>query len=139
MQIAKELERQDSEIEIRFVSYGTGAKTIEDAGGPLIFLDLPENGSTNDMSVKVSRLIRWLKPDLVVSHEEFAAIPVAKTFKKPTIFITDWFEDDSNVWMDQLRYAAELGFSEATNFHKFFIQHTGNRPIEFGLKHREQI
>ena len=25
MQIAKELERQDSEIEIRFVSYGTGA------------------------------------------------------------------------------------------------------------------
>ncbi len=32
--------------------------------------------------------------------------------------------------------AAELGFSEATNFHKFFFRHTGKRPIEFRRRHR---
>jgi len=34
--------------------------------------------------------------------------------------------------------AAELGFSEPTNFHKFFHRHTSQRPGQFRQKHRRR-
>ncbi len=35
--------------------------------------------------------------------------------------------------------AAELGFSEPTNFHKFFARHTGQRPSQFREIHRRRV
>src|SRR5271156_2508565 len=77
-EIIRSLSTLREDIEVRIVSYGAGAATFEQLGMQLIDLKLPEAGSIADMSVLAGKLIGWLNPDLVVSHEEFAALPAAK-------------------------------------------------------------
>jgi predicted glycosyltransferase len=108
--IANALGQLHDDLELRFVSYGTGAATILAAGDPLIDLKLPETGPIAEMSVLAAKLIGWLQPDLVVSHEEFAAIPAAKVFDKPTLFLTDWFTDPQMYSMNALKFADEILF-----------------------------
>src|SRR6187399_2767643 len=76
--IVRALEAMRPDLEVRFVSYGTGAETFRAFDISLIDLDLPDYGGVVDTSVLAGKLIGWLQPDLVVSHEEFPAIPAAK-------------------------------------------------------------
>jgi hypothetical protein len=55
-------------------------------------------------------LTGWLDPDLVVSHEEFPAIPAAKIFDKPTLALTDWFLESEGYAMNALKFADEILF-----------------------------
>ena len=110
MEIVKELHKLRDDIEVRFVSYGTGARTIEEFDFPLIDLDLPEDNSVNATMISATKLIGWLNPDLVVAHEEFPAMPASKILDKPTVFITDWFAAPDSYAMDALKYADRVLF-----------------------------
>jgi UDP-N-acetylglucosamine:LPS N-acetylglucosamine transferase len=63
------------------------------------------------VSVLAGKLIGWLNPDLVVAHEEFAVMPAAKIFNKPTVFITDWFTDPQMYSMNALKFADQILFT----------------------------
>jgi len=110
MEIERALRARDGGIEVRFVSYGTGAIAFAEAGVPLIDTGLPDAGGTAEMSAIAGRLIRWLNPDLVVSHEEFAAAPAAKIFDKPAVFITSWFSEPDSYAMRAMTFADEVLF-----------------------------
>lgn len=110
IEIGRALQALRSDAEVRFVSYGTGARTFTELGIPVIDTGLAENGANAEMSALAGRLIRWLNPDLVVSHEEFAAAPVAKIFDKPVLFFTDWFGGGESYAMRSLLFADEIVF-----------------------------
>jgi len=108
--IVEKLIELRKDIEVRFVSYGSGAGAIRQSGTPVIELPLPENGSIPDMSVMAGKLIGALKPHLVVSHEEFAAIPAAAIFDTPALVLTDWFSSTDRYSMGTLRFARRILF-----------------------------
>ncbi|MCC6586067.1 MAG: hypothetical protein IT168_05040 [Bryobacterales bacterium] len=109
MEIARELGRE-SGVEVRLVSYGTGASTFAAHGVAHIGLGLPDRNSLNETIVMAGKLIGWLDPDVVVAHEEFPALPAARIFDKPAVLITDWFTDPSKYSMETLRYADRILF-----------------------------
>ena len=108
--IAEEFERLRPGVPIRFVSYATGAETITAHGRDVIDLHLPADNSIAQTTIYAGKLIGWLQPALVVSHEEFAALPAAKIFDKPTVFLTDWFSKPREYAMDVLHFADEILF-----------------------------
>jgi len=110
--IAKELTRLREDVQIRFVSYGTGARTLEEFGLPLIDLGLSDANGIAETTVMAGKLIGWLQPDLVVAHEEFAALPAAKIFSKPTALITDFFTNPEYYSMQSLRFADQILFTD---------------------------
>ncbi|MDA1234309.1 MAG: hypothetical protein O3A53_05875 [Acidobacteria bacterium] len=110
MEIVKELTKDHEDVQVRFVSYGTGARTIEQYGFPLIDVGLPDQASHTAMTVIAGQLIGSLDPDLVVSHEEFAALPAAKIFNRRTVGITDWFVEPGQLSMACLGYADKILF-----------------------------
>lgn len=110
MEIVKEMTKANGDVDVRFVSYGTGARTIAQYGFPLIDVGLPDQASHTAMTVIAGQLIGSLDPDVVVSHEEFAALPAAKIFSKRTICITDWFVEPEQLSMACLRYADKILF-----------------------------
>lgn len=110
MEIVREMTKAHEDVQVRFVSYGTGARTIAQYGFPLIDAGLPDQASHTAMTVIAGQLIGSLDPDLVVSHEEFAALPAAKIFDKPTVCITDWFVGPEQLSMACLGYADKVLF-----------------------------
>src|SRR5213593_5155940 len=110
IEIFRALETMRSDVDVRFVSYGTGADTFRAFGISLIDLGLPDSGGVVDTSVLAGKLIGWLNPDLVVSHEEFPAIPAAKIFDKRSLVLTDWFLESEGYAMHSLKFADEILF-----------------------------
>jgi hypothetical protein len=109
-EIVRSLTAFREDIDVRIASYGAGAATFEQLGMPLIDLGLPEAGSIVEMSVLAGKLIGWLNPDLVVSHEEFAALPAAKIFDRRTVFLTDWLIEQEYYSMAALKFADQILF-----------------------------
>ncbi|HEX2721895.1 MAG TPA: hypothetical protein VHM24_03195, partial [Gemmatimonadaceae bacterium] len=110
MTIARHLRELNDNVEIRFVSYGSGADTFDRAGEHHIDLDFPDRNPILDTLVAAGRLIGWLNPDLVVAHEEFIALPAAKIFQKPTVLLTDWFADETKPTMSTIPFADRILF-----------------------------
>ena len=117
IEIVRELAELRDDIDLRFVSYSTGARTLEEAGYKLIDLALPEGGAAAEMTAVSGKLIGWLKPDLVVSHEEFAPLPVAKIFNRRTAFVIDWFIEADTYAMHCLKFADEILFLQRQGLH----------------------
>lgn len=112
IEVVRELEYVRPRAEVFFVSYGTGAKTLAEHGHKVIDIQLPELNSLLDVIVIASKLVGALNPDLVMSHEEFGALPAAAVFDKPAIFLTDWFVDQDRIIMGSLRYADQILFAD---------------------------
>ncbi|MDZ7637826.1 MAG: hypothetical protein U5J83_06190 [Bryobacterales bacterium] len=112
LEIVAALQREIPQLDVRFVSYAEGARAITDSGSPIIDLGLPAQNSYVETSVLAGRLIGWLQPDLVIAHEEFAVMPSAKIFDKPTLFLTDWFTSPDRLTMAALRLADHILFLE---------------------------
>lgn len=110
MAIVKELRKLHDDLDLRFVSYATGAATLREHGYDVIDLDLPERNPVLETMVRAARIIEQLRPQLVVSHEEFGALPAAKIFDLPTVMITDWFVEPEKFSMQTLQYADEVIF-----------------------------
>ena len=110
IEITNELLRLRGDVEVRFVSYATGAKTLAEFGFPVIDLGLPELNSLLDVIVLATKITGWLQPDLVVAHEEFGALPAARVYDRPAILLTDWFVDADRITMGTLRFADQVLF-----------------------------
>ena len=112
MAIVEELSRLVADVDVRFVSYATGSDTLTEFGHTVIDLDLPEANPVIETLVRAARVIGWLSPHLVVAHEEFTALPAAKIFGLPALFITDWFVEPEKFSMKLLHYADEVIFTD---------------------------
>lgn len=116
IEIVRRLETLREDVDVRFVSYSTGAETLAEFGYKVIDLSLPELNSLLDTVVLSTKVVEWLNPDLVVAHEEFGALPAAKVHDKPTIFITDWFVGPERIIMDALCFADQVLFLDEEGF-----------------------
>lgn len=111
VEIARCLEEQLPDIQIRFVCYDKGGETLAGLGIPYIDVGLARVSPLVEMTVLAGRLIRWLEPDIVVAHEEFAAIPAGKIFDKPVAAILDFFAAPEMYSMGTLRFADRVLFT----------------------------
>lgn len=91
MFLADCLSELDGSIEIKFISYADGYKALSAKGRPCINIGLPSKGDEHDRFIKVGQALREEKPSLVISDEELLALPLAKIFQIPSLFITNWF------------------------------------------------
>jgi predicted glycosyltransferase len=110
MQIARELAELRSDWEIVFISYGTGARTLRENGIAVIDLELPDGNSIVATTVLAGRLIGRMAADLVIAHEEAAALPAAKIFGRPTAYITDYFGEAGLFSTEALWFADRILF-----------------------------
>jgi predicted glycosyltransferase len=110
IEIARALLALRDDIDLRMVSYASGAKAIANAGLPLIELELPELNPITLTTVLAAKLIGWLRPTLVIAHEEFPAMPAAKIFDVPAVFLTDWFIEPDTYPMNALQFADAVFF-----------------------------
>jgi UDP-N-acetylglucosamine:LPS N-acetylglucosamine transferase len=112
LEIAAELGGLRKDLQIRFVSYGTGASTFAERDVPAIDLGLPDANSIAATTVLAGRVIGRLQPDVVVAHEEFSALPAAKIFGRPTVLITDYFAEAGLFSTESMRFADRVLFLE---------------------------
>lgn len=110
IQIADALTKFRGDVDLRFVSYGSGAQALAEHHQPLIDLEMPDDNPFWPTATKAGELIDLIRPELVIAHEEFVVPPVAKMFGVPTIFITDWFCEPDDLTMEALSFADEIIF-----------------------------
>ena len=111
IEIARELRSLQPDIDLVFASYSTGGVTLAQAGLPVIDMNLPESVRFLEFMVRATHVMLRERPDIIVSHEEFAALPAAKSLGLPATFIVDFFAPAE--WMvDSLGYADEILFIE---------------------------
>lgn len=108
--LAAEMCRLRDDVDLRFVSYATGAETFEELGHTVIDLDLPENNPLFETLIRATRVIGWLKPSLVIAHEELPALAAAKILELPTVYLADWFGKPDDIRTGLLAYADEILF-----------------------------
>jgi hypothetical protein len=51
-----------------------------------------------------------VRPEIVISHEEYAAVVTAHGLGVPSLFLTDFFMDPSSIAMQALQYTSEVLF-----------------------------
>lgn len=117
IRIAQELQSLAPDVQIRFVSYATGARTFQEREVPVIDLGLPAANGAVETTVLAGRLIGWLQPDLVIAHEEFAAMPAASIFQRPAVMLTDWFSEADTFAMASLKFAQVILFLDDPGIH----------------------
>lgn len=115
--IAEELIEREPNLDLVFVSYSVGAVTLKKLGCNVIDLGLPEDNGIWATVVPLVQVFQELHPALVISHEEFVAIPVAKAFGLPTVFLTDWFLSPDHPFMQALGYADEIVFMDDAGYY----------------------
>jgi hypothetical protein len=89
------LSKLDSNIEIKFVSYGDGYRTISAKGFSCINTGLPSKDNDHDRLIKIGLAIKDEKADLIISDEDLLALPLAKIFGIPSLLIANWFPPSS--------------------------------------------
>jgi UDP-N-acetylglucosamine:LPS N-acetylglucosamine transferase len=82
-------------------------------GHSVFDLQFDDDNPFIETMVRATRLIDSVQPEVVVSHEEFAALAAAKIHKLPTLFITDWFLPGDHVTTSCLACADRVLFIEA--------------------------
>ena len=60
LEIVREVERVEPAAQVHFVSYGTGARTLEEFGRSVVDLGLSDIGGITDSTVLSGRLVGWL-------------------------------------------------------------------------------
>lgn len=139
------LERMNPACQVHFVSYGTGASTIAEFGRQVVDMNLPDEGSITDATVMAGKLVGSLNPQMVVSHEEFAALPVAKIFDTATAAILDFFTGEEKLSMQSLRFADEVlftdyrGIFQAPPFLKGRVRYTGAVLRRFAWSRKDKL
>jgi len=145
MTIVRELGELRPDLKVKFVSYGTGARTFKQNNQSLIDLNLNDTNPYLETLVEAASLIRETSPRLVVSHDEFAALPAAKTLQLPALFITRWFYDSADLKARSLQFADEVifieekGVFEEPAFLKGKVSYVGPVLREFTYSKRDRI
>lgn len=126
LEILRELKQIDSGIQVQFVSYATGAETFRAEGQNVVDLALPQDNSFVETIIIAFRTITELRPKVVISHEEFAALVAAKLANVPSIFVAAWLPPHRTVAAESLAYAEAI----------IVIEHPGTFPSPRGLSTR---
>ena len=108
IEIGRELGRGDGEVKISFVSYATGAETFRASHHEVIDLQLPENNDYVETLVRASRVIGELRPDLIISHEEFAVLPAARIAGVASIFLGAWLPPLNSIFASSLEAGSAI-------------------------------
>jgi UDP-N-acetylglucosamine:LPS N-acetylglucosamine transferase len=114
--LVEDLIKARHDLNLSFVSYSTGGSTIQDLGHDFIDLGLPEENAFVETLLRSTRLINSEKPDLIVSHEEFAALPAAKGLGVPAVFLSDWLPTGRGILIDCLTCADEVIFLDEAGY-----------------------
>jgi predicted glycosyltransferase len=115
--IAEEILKIQPDLEILFASYGIGAVTLRTLQKTVVDLRLPEVNPLWDTVVSILGALRGRRPALIVSHEEFAAVPIARAYGVPSAFLTDWFGHPDWLNMQCLKYADEVLFLDQPGYY----------------------
>jgi hypothetical protein len=75
---------------IIFASYGTGAEIFRLRHEPVHDLRLPDQNPYLATLSRALPIIQQERPDVVLAHEEFAALPAARMLDIPAIFLSAW-------------------------------------------------
>ncbi|HTB79576.1 MAG TPA: hypothetical protein VK717_01685 [Opitutaceae bacterium] len=108
MAIVEEMYTLAQDIEVTFVSYATGAQTFKAANHHVYDLGLPANNRYLATLSKARELIKRLKPDIVIAHEEYAALVAAYEFEIPSIFISAWLPLANTIGAESIAYASSI-------------------------------
>ncbi|MCD6505128.1 hypothetical protein J7M22_00755, partial [Candidatus Poribacteria bacterium] len=92
--IAREVTSLRKDVELKFISYASGAEFLKDKPFPLTDLNLPAIGKDGERIFKITEVIGSESPDLIVTDEELHALPIARGFNIPSVLITNWFQAD---------------------------------------------
>jgi hypothetical protein len=123
MAIASIVRELRPEINIQFASYATGAETFKRANIPVIDLNLPEVNPFLRTLQLAQGLIQQQALDVVIAHEEFAALPAARMRGLPSIFVSAWLPKAGTIAADALTYADSI----------IVIERAGLLPIPEGV------
>jgi hypothetical protein len=102
---------------IRFVSYGTGAETLRQLGWDVVDLGVPEHVSFPEMLISTIPLLSELSSDIVIAHEEYAPLCVAKAMNRSSLCLTDWFGSEELLEMQSLRCADKVFFLDDAGYY----------------------
>lgn len=91
--IIKQLRSIHRDLKITVASYHSGYEAFKMNGFEVIDLELPRLGQEADRLEKIGMLIKSIKPDLLLCDEEVYALPLAKIFDFPSVFITNWLPE----------------------------------------------
>jgi hypothetical protein len=108
MAIASSVLALHPEISIRFVSCGTGAQTFRRRNFPVIDLDLSEDNPFLGRLFLARKLIEQEAPDIVIAHEQFAALPAAHMQGVPSICLSAWLPKTGTIQAEALAYANSI-------------------------------
>jgi hypothetical protein len=106
--IAHHLRHRRPDWDITFVSYGTGAMALRSLGEQVVDLGLPDDNPIWDTIARLIPVIQENRPTILISHEEFAALPIASAFGVPSVFMSDWFGAANTLTMQSLAHAGEV-------------------------------
>ncbi|MFS0614357.1 glycosyltransferase [Lederbergia ruris] len=101
-------------VEIIFSSYGEGKSVLSRSNYPIIDLNISvEEEFSPVITREIYNAYNIVKPDLIISHEIFYAIPFAKIAQLPSLFITHWFfeqitNDDFCLYLSKLMGSADI-------------------------------
>jgi hypothetical protein len=145
MVILEELRRLRPEVDVVFVSYGTGAATLREGGHPVIDMELPEDVPFLGVLIRAGHVILRMRPHFVVAHEEFAALPAAKLLRLHTLLLVDFFPR-IEIWTQSLLYADRVIFMERRGLFpepshvRGKVRYTGPviRPLSYGRADRRR-
>jgi len=115
--IAEELLAREPDAKLTFVSYSVGAATLREFGWDVVDLDLPEDNLLWDAALRIFKVLAGTRPTLVVSHEEFSVVPLAKAFGIPVVFLTDWFPSQQDPRMQGLKFADQVVFMDDPGYY----------------------
>ncbi len=110
MAIAERLVDLEPDLDLQFVSYAAGAEAYRACGFDVVDLHAPDRPHLWDMVMTLTKFLANTQPDLVVAHEEVAALPAAAAFGIRSVYITDFFLDPSHMLTQALRYTDEIVF-----------------------------
>jgi hypothetical protein len=110
--IARELRVLAPEFDIGFASYSVGAGVFREAAETVYDLELPEKNDFPTTVVRLSRIVKNLKPSLVIAQEEPAALIASAVNETRSIFATHWFPITPKGNYRALEYAENVLFME---------------------------
>lgn len=107
--VADEL-AHDSRFEIQFVSYGAGADAIRSSGRAVIDLSMADDRPFFSILLQAHAVIKDFKPDVVVTLQEWAVLPVGRMCGIPAILLTEWFPPPEKVSGESVSFADSIVF-----------------------------
>lgn len=110
--IGSELSSLTANVQVTYVSYGTGYRTLEEMGFDAEDMNLQDDATFVEVMVKGGQVIRRILPDIIISHEEFCIPPLAKMFGIPNLYLGDWLLSSEHFFMRCLQSSDCILFLE---------------------------